>query len=56
MSAKKVTKYDLIEAIYQDSTGYEKKVVQDVLELLLQNIKGALKDGSTIELRGFGTF
>lgn len=56
MSSKKVTKYDLIEAVYQDNAGYEKKVIQDVLELLLQNIKGSLKDGSTIELRGFGTF
>ena len=46
----------LIEAVYQDNAGYEKKVIQDILELLLQNIKGSLKDGSTIELRGFGTF
>ena len=56
MSAKKVTKYDFIEAVYQSDAGYEKKVIQDILDSLLQNIKTSLSDGNTIELRGFGTF
>ena len=56
MSAKKVTKYDLIEAVYQSDAGYEKKVIQDILDSLLQNIKTSLSEGNTIELRGFGTF
>ena len=55
MSFKKVTKFDLVESVYLD-TKYEKKIVQSVLESLLDEIKNSLKEGSTIELRGFGTF
>ena len=55
MESKKVTKFDLVEAVYL-KTKYEKKTVQAVLESLLENIKSSLKDGSTIKLRGFGTF
>lgn len=55
MDSKKVTKFDLVESVYLD-TKYERKAVQLILESLLENIKGSLKDGSTIELRGFGTF
>jgi len=55
MDAKKVTKFDLVELVYH-STEYEKKTVQAILESLLGNIKSSLKNGSTIELRGFGTF
>ena len=55
MSSRKVTKYDLVEAVYQN-TKCEKRVVQDVIENLLVQLKDSLKDGNTIELRGFGTF
>ncbi|MCI1208714.1 MAG: HU family DNA-binding protein [Treponema sp.] len=55
MSSKKVTKYDLVESVYQN-TNCEKRVVQDIVENLLLELKKSLKDGSTIELRGFGTF
>ncbi len=55
MSAKKVTKYDLVEAVYKD-TNYERKMVQDVADHLLDEIKQSLGNGNTIELRGFGTF
>ena len=55
MSSKKVTKYDLVESVYQN-TKCEKRVVQDIVENLLSELKDALKDGATIELRGFGTF
>lgn len=55
MSAKKITKYDLVEVVYQN-TNCEKRVVQDIIENLLQELKTSLKNGSTIELRGFGTF
>ena len=37
-------------------TKCEKKIVQDVVEQLLDELKNALKEGNTIELRGFGTF
>lgn len=56
MSDKKVTKYDLVESVYQKITKCEKHVIQDVVELLLSELKDSLKDGATIELRGFGTF
>ena len=56
MASKKVTKYDLVESVYQKITNCEKYVVQETVELLLNEIKDSLKDGSTIELRGFGTF
>ncbi len=55
MSAKKVTKYDLVESVYQN-TNCEKRIVQDVVEQLLEELKEALKAGNTIELRGLGTF
>ncbi len=54
MNSKKVTKNDLVDSVYV-STKHEKKIVQSVLESLLENIKDSLKQGSTIELRGFGT-
>lgn len=53
--SKKVTKFDLVDGIRQ-RTGVEKKIVQEVFEASIGEIKAALKDGSTIELRGFGTF
>ena len=55
MQANKITKYDLVESVYQN-TKYEKHVIQDVVENLFEQIKQSLKDGNTIELRGFGTF
>ena len=53
--SKKVTKFDWVDGIRQ-RTGVEKKIVQEVFEASIGEIKTALKDGSTIELRGFGTF
>lgn len=55
MSSKKVTKIDLVEAIYQ-TTEFEKQVVQKVVDQLFEQVKASLSEGSTIELRGFGTF
>ncbi len=55
MSLKKVTKNDLLEAIYPNAK-CEKYAVQGVIESFLEQIKNSLKDGNTIELRGFGTF
>lgn len=55
MASKKITKYDLVEAVYQN-TNHEKRIVQEIVEELLEQLKYGLKDGSTIELRGFGTF
>jgi integration host factor subunit beta len=55
MAGNKVTKFDLVESVH-DKVNCEKKVVQSVIESLLDEIKNSLKEGSTIELRGFGTF
>ncbi len=55
MSSNKVTKYDLVEAVYQN-TQYERKAVQAIFESLFDEMKKCLMEGSTIELRGFGTF
>ena len=55
MQAKKIPKYELVESVYQN-TKCEKRIIQDVVENLFEQIKQSLKDGNTIELRGFGTF
>ncbi|MCI5523276.1 MAG: HU family DNA-binding protein [Treponema sp.] len=55
MSADKITKNDLVEAVYQ-STNCERRIVQSVIESFLSNVKVSLEKGKTIELRGFGTF
>ncbi|MEE1165866.1 MAG: HU family DNA-binding protein [Treponema sp.] len=55
MASKKVTKYDLVEAVYKD-LDCEKHVIQEVVEKFLLEVKKSLENGATIELRGFGTF
>ena len=55
MSSKKITKYDLLDSIYQN-TKCDTHVVQNIVENLFTELKSALKEGATIELRGFGTF
>ena len=55
MQSKKVTKHDLIEAVYEE-TQHEKKVIQSVIESFLEQVKISLIQQQTIELRGFGTF
>ena len=52
---KKITKADLVEQIYQ-STNIPKSNISLITDNLLAEIKKALYDGSTIELRKFGTF
>ncbi len=55
MSGKKVTKSDLVDAIYFKSD-CEKYLIQDIVEKFIKEVKRSLEDGATIELRGFGTF
>ena len=43
------------DAVYE-STSYDKKIIQTVIDSFLEQVKFSLKDSSTIELRGFGTF
>ncbi|MBR7064180.1 MAG: HU family DNA-binding protein, partial [Treponema sp.] len=49
---KKVTKNDLIDAVYQN-TNVEKRVVQQVVEDVIVEIKKFLCEGTKIEIRGF---
>lgn len=53
--SSKVTKYDLVEAVFKN-TNCEKRIVQEVVENFILEVKKSLENGSKIELRGFGTF
>ena len=55
MPGKKVTKIDLVDAIYK-STDVEKQDIQKVIDSFLLHTRQTLEKGNTIELRGFGTF
>lgn len=55
MAQSKVTRDDLIDAIYK-STDVEKQTIKKVVDSFLLNTREFLETGSTIELRGFGTF
>lgn len=55
MENTKITKNKLIDSIYR-KTDVEKQVIQIVVDSFLDNLKESLETGSTIELRGFGTF
>ena len=55
MAESKITKSDLIDAIYK-STDVEKQDIQIVIDSFLMHTRQFLEKGSTIELRGFGTF
>ncbi len=53
--AQKITKADLINEIYH-STNLPKKDISVIVDSLFSEIKNALCNGKTIELRQFGTF
>jgi integration host factor subunit beta len=55
MNEKKITKLDILDSIYQ-KTGMNRKEIREAVDLFLDDIKGALVKGMTVELRGFGTF
>ena len=55
MEKKKVTKFDIVDSVYE-KVDCEKKTIQMVADAFLEEIKNSLKDAATIELRGFGTF
>lgn len=50
-----MTKFDLVKNIVE-KTGIPYKETSAVVNTLLDTIKDNLKENSTIELRGFGTF
>ena len=51
----KFTKADIVDAIY-NKTGTERRVIRDIVDLCIEEIKAALISQKVIELRGFGTF
>jgi integration host factor subunit beta len=55
MAAKKLTKADVVDSVYQ-KTGMNRKEIRTVVDLFLEEIKDSLVKGMSIELRGFGTF
>lgn len=55
MASNKVTKYDLVDSIYREMR-CDRAVILSVVDKFLNGVKVSLSGGSTIELRGFGTF
>ena len=53
-SAKKVTKNDIVDKVHVN-TKIERKVLLEAFEGIIEEFKNALKEGATVELRGFGT-
>lgn len=51
----KVTKTNIIDSIYEKEK-YERQDIAYIVDAFLEEVKKSLENGSTIELRGFGTF
>jgi len=50
-----MTKADLVQKI-AEKTGFDKKDVQKIVELYMDEIRNALEKGENVYLRGFGSF
>ena len=55
MAAKKFTKADIIDALYE-KTGMSRTEIRSAVDLFIDEMKDALMRRQVIELRGFGTF
>ena len=55
MAAKKFTKADIIDALYE-KTGMNRTEIRSAVDLFIDEMKEALMRRQVIELRGFGTF
>jgi integration host factor subunit beta len=55
MPAKKFTKADIIDALYE-KTGMSRAEIRSSIDLFIDEMKDALVRCQVIELRGFGTF
>jgi integration host factor subunit beta len=55
MAGKKITKAEIIDSVYE-KTGFTRKDIRTVVDLMINEIKENLIAGTVIELRGFGTF
>lgn len=59
MNPEKLTKAEIIEHIAEkvtDKNQISKKVIHEILDSFIEEIKTALLDDRVVELRGFGTF
>jgi len=55
MPAKKITKADIIDALYE-KTGMNRTEIRSAIDIFIDEMKDALISRKIIELRGFGTF
>jgi integration host factor subunit beta len=55
MPAKKITKADIIDALYE-KTGMNRSEIRGAIDIFIDEMKDALMRRQVIELRGFGTF
>ena len=55
MAAKKFTKADIIDALYE-KTGMNRAEIRGAIDLFTDEMKAAIMRRQVIELRGFGTF
>jgi len=55
MPAKKITKADIIDALYE-KTGMSRNEIRTAVDLFINEMKDALIRRQVIELRGFGTY
>jgi len=55
MPAKKFTKADIIDALYE-KTGLSRTEIRSAIDYFIDEMKEALVRRQVIELRGFGTF
>ena len=57
MKSQKLKKIDIVNLINENNNiSVEKQQIQSVIDSFLEQIKNALINGNSIELRGFGTF
>ena len=50
----RMTKADIIEAVYEKVGGFSKKEAAEIVESVFKQIKDTLKDGEKIKISGFG--
>ena len=55
MPAKKITKADIIDSLYE-KTGMNRTEIRSAIDIFIDEMKDALISRKIIELRGFGTF
>lgn len=52
----KMTKADIIEAVYEKVGGFSKKEAAEIVETVFNTIKETLERGEKIKISGFGNF